>query len=67
VDALGGSAAIERLYQEFDLIKEKYGNKVPRTKKQISHALKTYKYPKEIRLPKDSDVQNGAPKIFPNI
>lgn len=41
----------------FDEIKKQFIAKAPKTEKEIKQALKKYKYPKGVKLPKDSDVE----------
>jgi len=47
---------IDLLYVEYEKIKKKFSRHCPSTENEIEEALNKYYYPKDIKLPKDSDV-----------
>ena len=54
---------IGELLKCFEKIKKEFVTKIPKTKKEIEQALKTYSYPKGVKLPENSDVET-LDKIF---
>jgi DNA modification methylase len=54
---------IGELTKQYEIIKEKFEKKAPRTEKEINLALQKYDYPKNIKLPKTSDVDT-LDKLF---
>lgn len=48
---------VTELIEEFNKIKTQFEKNCPKTKKEIKEALKKYPYPKDIALPKGSDVE----------
>jgi len=58
VDSLLSPVSISQLTESFENVKQQFLKLVPKNKAQIKKALIKYKYPKGIKLPKGSDVEN---------
>jgi DNA modification methylase len=56
VQSLVAPVKISSLAEAFDRIKREFEKKEPKTKKEITEAIKKYSYPKDFVLPKGSDV-----------
>ncbi len=65
VESLTAPVNQDELADAFDRVKEEYLKKEPNTDKEIADALKKYPYPKDIPLPKGSDVDT-VEKLFSN-
>ncbi|MDR1964728.1 MAG: type I restriction enzyme HsdR N-terminal domain-containing protein [Planctomycetaceae bacterium] len=63
VDSLLAPVNIQELEDAFESIKEKYIKNEPKTKIEIKEALKKYPHPKQLPLPKGSDVKT-TDKLF---
>jgi len=48
---------LDQLTQSFNTIKQQFRKHAPQTDKDIEHALATYPYPKNVKLPQNSDVE----------
>jgi DNA modification methylase len=57
VDSLVAPVSIAVLKDAFNTVCEEYEKKEPETKNEIKLALQKYKQPKDLRLPKNSDVK----------
>jgi len=65
VESLIAPVSQDDLANAFDRVKEEYLKKEPNTDEEIADALKKYPYPKDIPLPKGSDV-DSVEKLFSN-
>jgi 16S rRNA G966 N2-methylase RsmD len=63
VQALTAPVKIAELAESFERVKTEYLKKEPKTKQEITNALKKHPYPKNIVLPKGSDVDT-IEKLF---